>query len=173
MKCTIFPLEKVEIGGATVSLGMSKDEVKGILGSPEDAFDDDDGGECHYYHGSEFSISYDKSGSVVFIEFLAGIDGSLKPMIYGVSAFDVMADELCAVLEKNNAGEIEDEDGGYSYAYKEISVGIYRDSRPEDAEECIEEMRADGNYSEEAAENERRIANHWATIGFGVKGYYR
>ena len=61
---------------------------------------------------------------------------------------------------------------GYSYSFKEIEVGVYRESKPEDAMECIEEMKAEGTCTKEDEEYELRRANHWATIGIGVKGYY-
>ena len=171
MKCTIFPLEKAEINGITINLGMNKAEVQKLLGSPEFVDPGDNGGERQYFYDNELGVDFDKDGSVEYIEFLGGIDGNLQPMIYGVPAFQTRADELCEILEENNSGEIEDEENGYSYVYKEIEVRLFRESTPEDAEECIEEMKADGNYTQESAEYERRIANHWASIGISIKGY--
>ncbi len=171
MEITLFPLEKVQIDGKAISFGMKKEEVHSLLGKPE-FIDDDESGERDYFYDSELAINFDKSGAVEFIEFLGGIDGTLKPMIYGISAFDSMADELYEVLEKENSGEIVDDEDGYSYSFKEIEVGVYRDSKPEDAMECIEEMKAEGTCTKEDEEYELRRANHWATIGIGVKGYY-
>ena len=68
-------------------------------------------------------ILYDKDDKVEFVEFLGGVDGMLKPVIYGVSAFDTNAETLMELLTQKNAGVV-------------------------------------------------RNAEHWATIGFGVAGYY-
>ena len=64
---------------------------------------------------------------------------------------------------------------GYSCAFLNISVGVYREIVPSDVMEMIEEMKADGiptENNEDVAE-EMRKANHWATIGVGVAGYYQ
>ena len=56
----------------------------------------------------------------------------------------------------------------------DISVGLYREIRPQDVLEMIEEMKAGGIPVEdnEDLEADKRRAEHWATIGFGVAGYY-
>lgn len=56
-----------------------------------------------------------------------------------------------------------------------ISVGVYRDLRPSDVTEMIEEMKADGISTEnnEDVANEMCKADHWSTIGIGTAGYYR
>ena len=43
------------------------------------------------------AIDY-RENKVDFVEFLAGIDGKLKPTIYGVSAFDVNANTAQAAI---------------------------------------------------------------------------
>ena len=87
-------------------------------------------------------------------------------MVYGVSAFDTDADELTDLLLQKNNGEVVDTEQGYSYAFPNISVGIYRELRPSDLAEMIEEMKADGIATEnnEDLENDMRKAKHWSTI---------
>ena len=73
----------------------------------------------------------------------------------------------------NNNGEINDNENGYSYGFLNISVGIFRERTPEDVREMIEEAEEEGEELEqEDLEYEKRKAEHWATIGIGVKGYY-
>lgn len=57
----------------------------------------------YYYFNSELAIDYQEN-KVDFIEFLGGIDGKLKPTIYGVSAFAINAAELVDILKTNNNG---------------------------------------------------------------------
>ena len=59
--------------------------------------------------------------------------------------------------------------------FSNISIGVYREIRPADVLEMMEEMKADGiptEDNEDLAADMRR-ANHWATIGVGVAGYYQ
>ncbi len=168
MKIEIYPLEKILIDGIPVCLKMERSAVEAVIGKGQPV------GERYYYYGSEMAIDYDDNQRIEFIEFLGGIDGSLRPVIYGVSAFDTDADELTDLLLQKNNGEVVDTEQGYSYAFPNISVGIYRELRPSDLAEMIEEMKADGIATEnnEDLANDMRKAKHWSTIGIGVAGYY-
>lgn len=88
---------------------------------------------------------------------------------------DVDAETLISLLKQKNDGEIDDTEQGYSYGFLNISIGVYREIRPEDVLEMIEEMKIDGISTEnnEDLEADKRRANHWATIGLGVAGYYQ
>jgi hypothetical protein len=165
MKIEIIPLEKVVIDGKSICLGMRKPEVIKLLGEGEFL-------HRHYFYDNELAIDYDANENVEFIEFLGGIDGKLHPNIYGISAFDSMYDEVTDILEKHNNGDIDDSEKGYSYAYLNISVGIYRETIPENVQKDIECMKQEGVYDPEYVEEQMRKANHWATIGIGKKGYY-
>ncbi len=169
MNIEIVPLEKVVIDGIPVYLGMKQSAVEAAIGKGQIA------GKRHYFFDSNLAIDYDESKTVEFIEFLGGIDGPLRPILYGVSVFESPADELVDLLRQKNGGEIDDTERGYSFAFPNIGVGIYREIRPSDVAEMIEEMKADGistEGNEELAKDMRR-ANHWATIGIGAAGYYR
>lgn len=169
MNVEIYPLEKVVIDGISIYLGMNRSAVENVIGKGQLA------GKRYYYYDNDMVIDYSDDNEVEFIEFLGGIDGSLHPVIYGVSAFDVPADELVDLLRQENAGEVDDSEQGYSFAFMNISVGVYREIRPSDVMEMIEEMKADGilaEHNEDVAE-EMRKAGHWATIGVGRGGYYQ
>lgn len=130
-------------------------------------------GDRYYYFNSEMAIDYHEN-KVDFIEFLGGINGKLKPTIYGVSAFAVNAVELVKVLKTNNNGEICDDENGYSYQFANISIGVYREALLDEITEMIEEAKNDGNpMSDDEIAEEMKRANHWATIGCGTAGYYQ
>lgn len=168
MNIEIYPLEKVVIDGVSVCLGMEQTAVEAAIG--KESYE----GERYYYYNNELAIDYDAHKRVEFIEFLGGVDGSLRPTIYGVSVYDTPADELTALLRQKNDGEVDDSEEGYSYAFLNISVGVYREIRPQDVAEMIKEMKADGIPTDDNVDlaADIRRADYWATIGIGVAGYY-
>lgn len=166
MQTVLYPLDRAVIGDITICLGMDRTSVFSILGKGE-SFND----KRYYYFNSEVAIDFNEDNKVEFIEFLAGIDGELKPIVYGISAFEENADTLVDVLKKMNDGEIDDSENGYSYGFLEISVGIYREFLPEG---IIEEAQNEGkSLDDEGIKEDLRKALHWVTIGIGVKDYYR
>ena len=169
MNIEIYPLDKVIFDGNPVYLGMEQFAVESIIGKGQLI------GKRYYYFNNEMAIDYSQRGTVEFIEFLGGIEGTLRPVIYDVSAFDVDADELVELLKQKNAGEVMDPEQGHLYSFVNISVGLYRELRPEDVLEMIEFMKADGiptEGNEDVAADMKR-ASHWGTIGVGVAGYYQ
>ena len=169
MKINVYPLDRIEVDGVSISFGMEQVAVEKALGKGE-VF-----GKRNYYFDGEMAIDYDSNSRVDFIEFLGGFPGSLRPCIYSVSAFDTLADELVQLLSKMNNGEADDIDNGYTLTFQNISIGLYREARPQDVLEMIEEMKADGiptDGNEDVAEEEQK-ANHWATLGVGSADYYR
>lgn len=168
MNIVLLPLKGVEIDSAFVSFGMTRSEAEAILGSAECVRE-----RCYYFDG-EMAVDYDADGRVDFIEFLGGADGALSPCVYGVSVFDVKADELYDLLALKNGAEIQDNENGYAYAFVNISVGVYRTITPKDVLQEAEEMQADGICPEENEDflADKRSSEHWATIGVGSSGYY-
>lgn len=165
----ITPLEGVRFGDDPIRLGSTADEIKTVFGEPENVHNN-----LLYYFNSELRIDLGKDGKAEFIEFLGGTDGALQPTIYGVPAFKTGADELYALLAEKNNGGIDDHENGYSYAFLNISVGVYRGSIPENVEEMIAEAESEGYpMSEEDIAEERKKAAFWTTIGIGNVGYYR
>ena len=139
MKIELYPLEKIVIDGTPVFLGMKRFDVEKAIGKGQNF------GDRYYYYDDETAIDYNENNTIEFIEFLGGIEGSLRPVIYGISAFDTLADDLITCLKQKNNGEVDDSEQGYSYSFLNISVGVYR---------------------------EMKNAKHWETIGIGVSGYY-
>lgn len=166
MNIQIYPLNKVVFDDVSICFGMEKSAVELALGAGTVI------GNRYYYFNDEMAIDYQEN-KVDFIEFLGGVDGKLKPIIYGVSAFDVNAAELVDVLKINNNGEICDDENGYSYQFPNISIGVYREALLDEITEMIEEAKNDGNpMSDDEIADERKRANHWATIGCGTVEYY-
>lgn len=148
MKVIINPLESIEIDGKKIMLGCSREDVESILGKPH-IFE-----SSYYYFENEIRFDFDRDNKLEFIELLGGADGVLQPEIYSINPFSESADRVYEILEQHNNGDIDDSENGYSYAFVETGIGVYRTSIPE--EEYIHE-------SEDT---------HWVTIGLGVKGYY-
>lgn len=167
MNIEICPLDKILIDGAAVYLGMDRAAVEAAIGNGQLI-----GTRCYYFN-SEMAIDY-HNDQVEFIEFLGGADGMLKPTIYGVSAFEAQANELFELLKERNHGAIDDSEHGYAYQFQAISVGVYREAIPREVSEMIEEAAESGApMSDEEIQCELKRANHWATIGVGIAGYYQ
>lgn len=165
----IIPLTGIKLGDRNIGLMDSREKVKMILGNPQSVYN-----RSYYYFESELRIDFDEQNFVEFIEFLGGIDGQLKPQIYGAEVFEEKADTLYAILKDKNQGEIEDSENGHSYCFLNISVGTYRERIPEDIQEMIEDAKEEGEpVDTEDIAYEMRRATHWDTIGIGIKDYYR
>ncbi|MBQ8174807.1 MAG: hypothetical protein IJ009_05330 [Clostridia bacterium] len=167
MNIEIYPLDRVVIDGAAVCFGMEQSAVEAAIGKGQRI------GKRYYYFNNEMAIDY-SNNKAEFIEFLCGGDGILKPVIYGISAFDARANDLFEILKEQNNGVIGDTENGYSYQFQSISVGIYREAIPKEVGEMIEEAASFGNpMSDDEIQYEMNRADHWATIGVGIAGYYQ
>lgn len=165
----IIPLTGIKIDDKIISLSTLRENVEDLLGAPCRTWKN-----SLYYFNNELRFDFDENGRVDFIEFLAGADGEIQPQIYGVYVFQTEADDLYDILKEKNNGEIDDHENGYSYGFLNISVGVFRDAVPEAVQEMIEEAAADGEPMDaDDVEYEMRKAKYWATIGIGVKDYYR
>lgn len=166
MHIELFPLEKVVIDGTPIALGMARAAVEATLGMGERV------GARYYYFGSEMALDY-RDDRLDFIEFLSGIDGALRPTLYGLSVFDANADELAALLRERSGGAIIDAERGYAYQFPPLGIGLYREAVPEEVAAMIEEAARDGAPMSPAdIALEQRRATHWATVGLGAADYY-
>lgn len=170
----LLPLTGVEWKGHRVSFGDPRARVEEVFGAPSEVKN------SYYYFDSQLRFDFDADGKVEFIE-CGGPGGTLKPQICGVSAFETDAQELLDLLERENAGDVDDSEAGYCYAFRDISVGVWRETTPEDVEAMIASMRAvkdnvtalvSGDIAA-AVEEERRRAGRWGSIGIGRSDYYR
>ena len=167
MNIHIDPLNQIVIDGTAIRLGMEKASVEAAIGKGCPV------GTRYGYFNHEMAIGY-RDGKVEFIEFLGGTDGMLKPVMYGISVFDAPANEVLQILKEKNNGIVGDTENGYAYQFLNLSVGIYREAIPDDVREMIEEAKRFGNpMSDEEICFEMKKANHWATVGVGIPGYYQ
>ena len=166
----LLPLEGLRLGDQLLPLSASKEQAEALLG-PAEEFQ----GDQWYYAESELRLDFDQSGRLEFIEFLGGLEGTLQPTVYGLPAFQTGADELIEELTRHNDGPVDDSEQGYSYAFLNISVGVYRSILPQDVQELIAEMEADGipTLNNPDLERDKLRAEHWETIGIGLSGYYQ
>ena len=166
MKMTMKPLKGLIWDNQMLAFGDTKEAVEQLLGKAQIW------GTSLYYFHNVMRLDFDDDGGLEFIEFLLpGKDISVE--IYGMDPFAANANDVIAMLAKKNDGKVTDHDNGYCVTFAEISVGVYRDSIPEDAADYASEAEAGGEpLSDEEYEAELAKANHWETIGFGVKGYY-
>ena len=167
--CKLIPLTGMEWKGQVVRFGDSREQIDRLLGKPERTWEN-----LNYYWNTELRVEFDADDRVKFIECLAGIDGDIQPEIYGIPAFETEAEEVLKVLERENNGPVDDSENGYSYAFLNIGVGVYREVTPEAVEEMVRELMnveltALGHID---LERENRRARHWETIGIGDKDYY-
>ncbi len=164
----LLPLEGVNFAGKTIALTALRGDVENLMGSCGKSVEN-----SLYYFGSELRFDFAGDGRLEFIEFLGGADGKLRPEIYRKSVFDTDADELFAILSEKNCGDIADTENGYSYAFLNITVGVFRERLPEEVREMMEEAEKCGApMSAKEIEAEMRMAECWSTIGMGTEGYY-
>ena len=159
--------------GKALLIGDTGNYVRKNLGEPEIVRD------SWYYFGGELRIDFDEKDSVEFIEFLGGIDGRLRPWIFGTDVFNSDADDLLALLEKRNGTAKILQDKGYFYGFCGIGIGIYRDCTPDDLEDFADELLEDiDEFGEDAVDTDSlkkdvRLTYHWNTIGLGGTDYYK
>ena len=146
MRAEVFPLEKIKFDDKEILLGMKADKVQELLGKPDSIFQNYGGDSYrHFYFNSELGLDFDKDGKLEFIEFLAGIEGILRPYIYGISVFETDADELIGIITEHDR-EVDDSEAGFCYSFLTVSIGLWRENDEE---------------------------KHWDTIGIGMRDYYK
>lgn len=163
MRVIIKPLECIEFDGRKIPLDCTREFVERFLGKPSVME------SSYYYFDNEIRFDFDKDNRLEFIEILGGADGILQPEIYGINPFTESADRVYEILASHNNGDIDDSENGYSYAFVETGIGIYRQNIPEDVDLYAENCRQAGVS---LSPDEYRYADHWSTIGMGRKDYY-
>lgn len=167
MNFTMLPLRGIQWNDQDILLGSTTEDIEAKLGQPfivDNSF---------YYFNNELRFDFSEKGELEFIEFLGGYNGNIQPIIYGIQAFQVNADELYNILAKYSAGNIIDNEHGYSFAFPRIGIGLYRESIPSNVTELIKEMKElgitiEGNPN---VEEEQLKSSHWATISLASSNY--
>lgn len=167
MNFTILPLRGIQWNDQDILLGSTTEDIEAKLGQP-DIVDN-----SLYYFDSELRFDLSEKGKLEFIEFLGGYTGNIQPIIYGIQAFQVNADELYHILANHNTGNIIDDEHGYSFSFPNIGIGIYRESIPNNVTDLIREMEKlginiEGNPN---VKEEQLKSSHWATISVASSNY--
>lgn len=163
----MLPLQGIRWDDQEVLLGSTIEDVEAKLGQPDIV------NHSFYYFDNELQFDFSEEGRLEFIEFLGGYHGNIQPVIYGIQAFQVNADELYRVLTDHNTGNIIDNEQGYSFAFPDIGIGIYRESIPGNVGDFIRELKelgvnVDGNFD---VKEEQLKSSHWATISLASSNY--
>ena len=74
MIAEVYPMDKIVLDGISIELGMPQSAVETRLGNGDAVR------SRRYYCSSDLAIHYAQDGTVEFIEFLGGPNGSLKPV---------------------------------------------------------------------------------------------
>ena len=166
MKMIILPLQGLECDGMRIAFGESQAEIGEKLGRPQIW------GTSLYYFQNILRMDFNENAGLEYIEFLSP-DSRLRAELYGIDPFSAPADSVAALLREKNGGEMTDIEDGYGLTFNNISVGVYRDTTPQEAEETVREAAAEGvPLSQEEYDAELAKANRWDTVGFGVAGYF-
>ena len=174
MEFLIKPLEGIYWEDKSILLKNSIENVLSVYGNNYRNMRD--GKVVLYLFESELQIYFDVHGKVEYIMFGGGFNIELEVSIYGVNPFKTKENELFWILKDNNNGEIGDDENGYSYVFKNISVGIWRESKPETLAEFIDEINNDDSISQDIKDKniceETIKSSYWETIGIGIENYY-
>ena len=168
MNIYVFPLDRIELNSQSICIGCDRNQVVSCLGKPEAIHEN-----RYYYFGAELAFDCNSDGKIEYIEFLGGREGKIQPIIYGCPAFSVKADELLAVLTRENSGSVVDNEGGYSYTFPNIEVGIYREMLPQEVAYMRQQAEEEGKeIDEQEYDRQMSRAMYWSTLGVGKRGYY-
>ncbi len=175
MNFLIKPLDGVYWEDKSILLKDNIDDVISLFG-------DDyrkrvhDGKTVLYLFRSSLQIYSDIHNKVEFIQFGGGYNIELEVSIYGINPFKTKEDLLFKILKDKNNGTIGDTENGYSYEFKNISVGIWRESIPENLAEFIDGINSDGSISQDIKDDNIREetikSSYWEAVGIGIANYY-
>ena len=175
MEFLIKPLECVYWENKSIFL---KDNIKDVISLCGNNYQKNmrDGKVVLYLFHSELQIYFDIHDKVEFIMFGGGYNIELEVSVYGINPFKTKENELFELLKENNNGEFTDTDDGYSYEFKNITVGIWREAKPQNLAEFIDEINRDDSipqYIKDKNIREETIkSSYWETFGIGIENYY-
>lgn len=178
-------IELVSLAGADIEgigkvyFGKGIDEVKSIMGEPENEKNDSSGNkEILYYLGMSLLLQFDQEKKLEYIEL--SIDPSyneeVQSIIYGVDPFDIEFDELIDLLKEKNSGKINAIDPEHRFEFPDISVSIWRESTLDEIEDSVEELKYEQNYLDEKQDfykDDAKRTKYVSSIGIGTTNFFR
>ena len=168
---TLTPLQGMEIEGlGALRFGQNLQDVVALLGKP-------DSGETErlYYHGLGLRVDLDRAGGVEFMEFFRPENGDYQLSLYGIDPLALPAAQLIALLAEKDPAGIDDEEAPFSYAYRNLSIGVWRDFAEEHVLADIAQMRENGEDADADADwvqEDLEKSRYFWTVGIGKPDYY-
>lgn len=166
---TLTPLQGIEIEGlGALRFGQNLQDVVALLGKP-------DSGETRrlYYDGLGLRVDLDRAGGVEFMEFFRPENDGYRLSLYGTDPLALPAAQLTALLAEKDPVGIDDDEAPFSYAYANLSIGVWRAFAEEDVLASIAQMRENGEDADAdwVQEDLAKSRCFW-TVGIGRPDYY-
>ncbi len=163
----ILPTHGIEIA----TFFMDRKTVHERLGEPELPNQ-----AIAYYTHFGYHIHFNEKDVVTFIEIMG--DMQSKFQLYDKDPFTTEIEEMVALLNEKNNGEVNLISAPKSYMYLELGLGIFRASTPEKYLLFIEQYKKDEpenfvNGTPEWMQEELEKTKHFQTIGLGDSAYFR
>jgi hypothetical protein len=123
-----------------------------------------------------FHVHYDNDEKVEFIEIMGDMQSVFE--LYEKNPFTADVDEMVKVLTDKNGTEINLIEAPTSYKFLDLSLGIFRNSTPENMLKYIEQSRLEEPEAFKSGTPEWMLedlekAKHFQTIGLGNQDYFR
>lgn len=161
---------KPHIGAGSLKLGMTKEEIRSLLGQPEYSSEKSsiEYGDISIptpakdgYFENELQITFDNDGKADYIEFYGKDAEHTEVYLNNIDIFRVPAQKLLKEIVTSTRCEFDNEDDEipYSYVFRSIDLSVWRQLIPEQDEETEVPETDEGKY-------------FW-TVGIGIKGYYK
>lgn len=145
----VIPLK----GIGPVLLGMSREEVRSVMGMPIRSYKKtrDACTLTDVYHEGCFQVFFDEHERVEYIE-LSSPDDLFIAVYKGKGVFQTKADDLVDLISEDAPFDPEAPEIGYAYVFPQLELSVWRPVLPHD------ENDLEGQY--------------FSTIGIGKRGYY-
>jgi hypothetical protein len=137
-----------------------------------------DGTAIDYYTSYGFHVHYDKVTNLVcFIEIMYDMQAVFD--LYDKNPFHAPVEEMVALLTEKNGADINKLQSPRSYIFLDISLGIFRNSTPEQMDDYLEKAKVEtpdyfvDGKPQEWLQIDIDKAKHFQTIGLGNKDYFK
>lgn len=160
MKAEIILGKGIELENIVISFGEEKTAVVDKL---QDAVVK---GDSIYAFNKDLRIDTE-DGVVSYIEITGGKDGSINPVIGGMFAFDESVKKVIDFLKSKNDNKMIDDDGGYSFYFKNLGITVTREQNDDEIDEMREELEECGINPDEDDDfkYEKLLAEYFCAVG--------
>jgi hypothetical protein len=110
------------VGVGPIRFGMTRAEVRKVLGKPKSTNKERDG----FLDG--FYVDFDEAGSVEFIEMAKS--QKFRGLFHGTCLHDLLADDAVALVSKFGKYDRNHPELGHSYIYVDLQMSLWRGVMP-------------------------------------------